>query len=368
MECAPPKDSDKCKEFIIDLDTPPTNRWAEIGRIYGDNIKEAIKLTTGTLPSEVINIADFLGKELETLLPSPYKEEIQGFADVIGIPVGELFFLNLAYDLTAHCTSIVAQTSDGKILHARNLDTPRDPGFQKLMGVTRKSTFIVHFQEQGKTIYSGVTTAGYIGLLTGQKPNTFTITLDERRTGNVWLNIMELLKDHPGASVGLVIRDTLADPDINFEGVVEKLTYIPLIAACYFIIGGINPGEGAVITRDRKEAVQPLSNGVWRLNSSPGQWYVLETNNDHWTKLPNIQPPNSNKDSYDRQNTGDKTMNDIGQENMNPTALIKVLSTPPVYNQSTLYTAVMSAAEPSLFTAWIRFPKASSSKKGCVVL
>ena len=366
MECPSPKDSEKCKEFIIDLDTIPTNRWAEIGRIYGDDIKENIKLTIATLPSEVVKIADFLGKKLESLLPSPYKEEIQGFADVVGIPVGELFFLNLVYDLTAHCTSIVAQTSDGKVLHARNMDTPRD--LLKHMGVSRKSTFIVHFQEQSKMVYSGVTAAGYIGLFTGQKPNTFTITLNERRTGNVWLNIIELLEDHPGASVGLVIRDTLADPNINFEGVVEKLTYIPLIAACYFIIGGINPGEGAVITRDRKEAVQPLSNGVWRLNSSLGQWYVLQTNNDHWTKLPNIQPPNSNKDSYVRQNTGDKTMNDIGQENMNPTALVKVLSTPPVYNHTTMYTAVMSAAEPSLFTAWVRFPEASPSKKGCVVL
>lgn len=31
-----------------------------------------------------------------------------------------------------------------------------------------------------QTVYSGITYVGYVGLVTGQRPNAFTITLDER--------------------------------------------------------------------------------------------------------------------------------------------------------------------------------------------
>ena len=75
--------------------------------------------------------------------------------------------------------------------------------------------------------------------------------------------------------------------------------------------------------------------------------------NDHWTQLPNIQPPDSNKDSYERKEAGDKAMMEFGKDKMSPDTLFQVLSTKPVYNESTLYTAVMSAADSSVFSAWI---------------
>ena len=350
-------DDKKCKEFIIDLDAPPADRWNEVAAEYGSDIKEAIKITVEGFPDIAVKIADFFGKELSELLPSFYREELDGLSQAIGVPVGEVFFYNLAYDITAHCTSVVTETSDGKILHARNLDMPRDAAFQRLVEISRKTVIAVSFRKQGVEVYSGVTTAGYLGLLTGQKPGAFTITLNERRTGSEWLNIIELLRDQPGSGVSLVIRDALSDPAMDFQGVVQKMTYIPLIAACYITIGGVNPGECVVITRDRKEAVQPLSNGVWKLDAASDQWYLLETNNDHWTQLPNIQPPDSNKDSYERKEAGDKAMMEFGKDKMSPDALFQVLSTKPVYNESTLYTAVMSAADSSVFSAWIRFPK-----------
>jgi len=41
---------------------------------------------------------------------------------VLGVEVGEIVMMNLFYELVAQCTSIVAETPDGKIYHARNLD------------------------------------------------------------------------------------------------------------------------------------------------------------------------------------------------------------------------------------------------------
>ena len=37
-----------------------------------------------------------------------------------------------------------------------------------------------HFYFDVQTVYSGVTYAGYVGLITGMKPTGFSMTLDER--------------------------------------------------------------------------------------------------------------------------------------------------------------------------------------------
>lgn len=66
------------------------------------------------------------------LIMQPYQDEIQvaifgiifqflqGIADELGCNLGQLAFLNIFYELSRFCTSIVAQTSDNKDLyHAR---------------------------------------------------------------------------------------------------------------------------------------------------------------------------------------------------------------------------------------------------------
>src|SRR5690606_5043048 len=54
--------------------------------------------------------------------PTEYAAEIVGCAEQLGIPYGWLTLMNLGYEVSDACTSIVAQTMDGRILHARNLD------------------------------------------------------------------------------------------------------------------------------------------------------------------------------------------------------------------------------------------------------
>lgn len=348
----PPK-----KEFVVNLDSKEERRWDEIGRAYATDIKKVTELfKSGTcqfpgLPKEMIgDTLEYLGKNLEMLLPSPYKEELQGLAEVTGVPIGDLFFTNLGYDLTANCTSIVSQTTDGKIFHARNLDLP--PEFEPILAVSRDLVITVHFRKDGKIIYSGVTTAGYIGLVTGQKPRSFTITHNGRRTGYTWLDVLERLQEFPGAEVGLVIRDALADPDITFYRAMDKMKDVPLIASSYITIAGMQAGEGVVITRDREGVTKPYE-GVWKLDADSGIWYVVQTNNDHWTEPPNLQPPSVvGSDSYQRQKDAVKHMYELGRCNIDPKELFDVLSKPLTLNSRTIYTSVMSAAEPSLLKTW----------------
>jgi hypothetical protein len=90
----------------------------------------------------------------------------------------------------------------------------------------------------------------------------------------------------------------LMENDTTFDAALARLSNQDLIAPAYFILGGVNGDQGAVVTRFQEKLVD-----VWRLNaSSPGieQWYLLETNYDHWTP-----PPASD----DRRTPGMRAMN-----------------------------------------------------------
>ena len=183
---------------------------------------------------------------------------------------------------------------------------------------------------------------GYIGLLTGQRPNAYTITLDQRNTGDWWMNALEALVAGTHGIAAFHIRDTLADASLSFDDAISNLAYKPLIAPCYLIVGGVDSREGAVITRDRIAALD-----IWRLDAFNGRWYLVETNYDHWKP-----PPKSD----DRRDPANRAMNETGRENLNVSSLFHVLSTPPVLNDGTTYTVTMSASIPELYSTWIRYP------------
>ena len=132
---------------------------------------------------------------------------------------------------------------------------------------------------EGKIAYSGITFAGYIGILTGQKPLAFTVSLDERDRGYVWENILQLLLAK-ATPVGFFLRSLLANENSNFEYAVQQISNVEMIAASYIIVGGINIGEGAVITRARTKALD-----VWKLNVSEGR-YVYIVNWSCCTNVP----------------------------------------------------------------------------------
>ncbi len=49
-------------------------------------------------------------------------------------------------------------------------------------------------------------------------------------------------------------------------------------------------------------------------------------------------------------------MNEMGQNNLTAVGLYNVLSTPPVLNDGTLYTTIMSASNASLYYSMVRVP------------
>ena len=333
------------KRYTVNLDLPPEQRWVEVVRDHEQSLTQLIQMVKSSLPSKVASLVAKFGDDVNKYMPSPYGAEMVGIANAVNITVSDVILGNVLYELTAYgskrsdrstpkmCTSIVAQTINGTIYHGRNLDY----SFPDLL---RDLTIIVDFVQDGNTVYTGTTFAGIVGLYTGQKPNAYTVSVDQRNQGYWWMNALEALLAGTHGITSLKIRDAVADKEMSFETVVDFLVTGRLIAPSYIIVGGTKAGEGVVITRDRM-----TTKDLWRLDPDNGRWYLVETNYDHW------QPPPT---SDDRRNPAIKAMDETTRGGLNATSLFKVMSTPPVLNRGTTYTVVMSAAMPEIYNSWIR--------------
>ena len=345
------KDNDAipAQRFTIDLDLPPRDRWAEVTKAYESGIESLLNLMKSEVNQDVKDAIFGISRDMKKYVPYPYNEEIIGIAKRLGNSTLEDVLLgNLFYELVAYkernktesgkygisCTSIVAETLNKTIFHARNLDFP-------FVDILRNVTVTVDFRKEGKISYTGTTFAGQVGIFTGQRPHKYTISLDERHQGSFWMNIADGLSDGLNSVVAFHIRDVLSQDDFSFHDAVVFMADKPLIAPGYVIMGGARSGEGVVITRDRTALVD-----LWKLDVSKDSWYVLETNYDRWT----TPPP-----SDDRRDPAIKAMDSMTRANVSIEELYNVLSSPPVFNNKTTYTTVMSAAHPAIYKTWIRF-------------
>ena len=328
--------------YTVSLDDPPQEMWAHVVSDYAELYPLLLQELYNIIPKPIVEGITSVAAVLDHFIPQPYADEIRGIAKYTNSSVGETLMGNLAYDFTAFhhgsitekgaCTSILAIDNNGTLIHGRNLDYT----FKDLI---RNFTVNVQFQSKGQTIFTATTFAGMVGVFTGMRPGGLSISLDQRNTGEIWSNFYDAVKTGFHGMVGVVLRETLADPSLSYNDAVSRLTQVRLIAPCFLIIGGAN-GEGVVITRDRSKAID-----VWQLNESES-WYLVETNYDHW-KAP---PPNDN-----RRDPAIKKLEDIGRSKITADSLYQVLSTPPVLNNSTSYTTVMSSGSHYYYNV-IRYP------------
>jgi N-acylethanolamine-hydrolysing acid amidase len=331
--------------YEINLEDPPEERWKDIAIRFGPqmaSLNEYIRNMMRISNPIGLVMMDIMGAELGNHFPDPYAKELEGFVKYSNITAGEIVLWNVLYETTAYyhggatngdrgCTGVVARMSDGTIIHGRNLDYG--------IGLLRDMAINVVFKKGNEIVYTGTTFAGYIGLMTAQKPNKFTISMNERDKGSWEQNDVVAMATGTAGLIALKIRDILNDPGVDFEKAITLISNSQFIAPCYVILGGLRDNEGAVITHNRSSA------DVWRLDDN--NWYLVETNYDHLD-----QPPASD----DRRDPAINMMDDIGKDGINNSSLYNVLSKPPVLNDGTIFSVVMSASQPSLYNGWIRQP------------
>ena len=126
----------------INLDLPAEERWVEALKPYAKYAPIAIKALKTKIPPTVFPLAEKLATIIDKHFPEPYPDEMRGVAKAWNVSFADVILLNIAYDLTAYCTSIVAQDTKGNIVHGRNLDYQFSEMFRNL-------TFMVDFQRKG---------------------------------------------------------------------------------------------------------------------------------------------------------------------------------------------------------------------------
>jgi len=333
-------------KYIINLDLPPKQRLLEVcsNPTFQNVTKYMVNLVMSVLPNN--------GKYLEILgtylnqyyFPTDFAQEIQGCASVFGLSTGILSIINLGYEVTDACTSIVAQTKDGTILHARNMDFFYGMAFTEGL---KLMCYQADYQKGGKTFFHATTFAGYVGVLSGMKPKSFSISIDTRfypeGVYEVFYEIIAAIVERNASLVSFLTREVL-ERENNFEAAVENLSNDELIADVYYIVGGVSKNQGAVISRNRINATD-----VWILDDTEGRWYEVETNYDHWTTPP----------FYDNRVTpANEAMDEMGQNNLSLDGMMQVLSVKPVLNLQTTFTTLACSADGTYrsYTRYCQYP------------
>nr|6DY3_B Chain B, N-acylethanolamine-hydrolyzing acid amidase beta-subunit [Caenorhabditis elegans]6DY3_D Chain D, N-acylethanolamine-hydrolyzing acid amidase beta-subunit [Caenorhabditis elegans]6DY3_F Chain F, N-acylethanolamine-hydrolyzing acid amidase beta-subunit [Caenorhabditis elegans]6DY3_H Chain H, N-acylethanolamine-hydrolyzing acid amidase beta-subunit [Caenorhabditis elegans] len=215
------------------------------------------------------------------------------------------------------CTSIVAQNSAGQIIHGRNLD-------YDMTELLKNITIHVDFVRNGTIQYSGLTFALYNGVLTGQRPGEYSVSLNARYSGAYIDNILMEFYTKFKRPVSFFIRDVLEN-QATYTEAVDAFSRTHLFSPSYIIVAGIKKNEGVVISRNRWSAAN-----VYPLNVDANQWFLVETNFDNWKKQ-----------GDDRRITAIQKLKELGRRNFDEKSMVEVLSTVPVRNNLTVFSTVM---------------------------
>ncbi|CAF1137068.1 unnamed protein product [Rotaria sordida] len=347
----PPKPERAVPTYVVSLDDPPMERWNQVATAFKTEIIDILAFFKAFIVEInpnlkfLLNLIDDKLPAVADTLPAPYGDEMKGISQATGLPLGEIVLYNIFYEASALCTSMVAQNQYGNVFHVRNLDFGVFFGWDMLNNswiLTEKlRTLIIqiNFTRNGEVLFKTTNFAGFIGVLTGLKPNVFSASVNSRvslQGGYEGLIEWIFNINRNQSFITFVIRDLLTKAE-SFDSVVSNLTETELIAPCYYIVGGPKAGQGVVITRDRTKTVN-----ITRLGKD-NLWFVIETNYDNWKKQPIFD---------DRLTPCIKCMKIKGQDDVTFESLFNVLSSRPMLNTLTVYSTLMELSTGRYETYW----------------
>lgn len=343
----------------VDLDKPPRLRWEGVMTANRAAARKTIMYLFSKLPTSIHAEVDKLVLEGDERLPEWAREEMRGVAEILNVTLADVLLVNLFFEITPFCTSIVTQSSStGHVYHARNMDFGL--GMPALSENLRNIAVDVEFIRGGKPAFVTTTFAGYIGAATGMRLNQvglFSITVNEREmTGpvpvpNIFksvLNLINALMTTDAYPVTWAVREILEDDSayVSFDAAVSALSTRPLATQMYLTIGGTVAGEGVVLTRDHNKLLD-----TWRMNATSGGWYLVQTNYDHWLPMPVWD---------NRKKPAEKALDEVGADAVTDEVVYdSVLSRDPVLNRLTVYSTTMFCEE-GKYASFVRICDACS--------
>eukprot|EP01084_Bolivina_argentea_P159123 277154_1 len=296
----PPPANRSLETFVIDLDANAADRWTEPTTKYKDMIVSVVELTIGApymFPFR--EMVDKAGVDsLLARLPNDWGDEITSIAKIIAMSKTDVFLYNLAYALMGFCTSIVTEDNNGNIFHGRNLDFGLWPAVNwtdwqwDLTTDLKEILFMVNFTKNGEVLYQTVTYGGFIGVHTGMKTNVMTLSVDTRFDDNYDKYITEWIEDPTDTNELLVMTTRYVLENQNsYSDAITYLKTVPMVCPAYIIVGGLNAGEGVVLSYGPNMTLfdewgYPNGMTLPQNNTAQSPFYILETNYDHWDQPP----------------------------------------------------------------------------------
>lgn len=370
--------------FDINLDERPRLRWRAVATAYAEQLgqlaawQEAVAAGTyiqkkasgaggrrrakrsrkqAKIDAAEYEIARFASAEAKALLEQLSKsgppamkevvEELQGVADAAGVEMHTLAMLSLQYEAYCACTAVVAPTEDGHLALARTLDWE----FPEIKALN----IDIRVHRGKRLLYTATTWAGFIGILTAQRPERYALAVnfrergpDEEKAEQAWSGCGG---DMP-LPVGLAMRLAL-ERCSTYAEFVEDVATMPLMAPCYCMVASASR-EGVQITRCGGTLGE-----LQRRSVGDGTTYLVQANMDHWDR----DPENDTQESLLRCKRAEEMLHaSLARGCITDVDLWALLSEPPIYDpDTTLYCSVMNPAV-GLFRSVMFLPEAIEEK------
>ena len=228
---------------IVNLDLPPNERWLFL-RMYKKEINELIQCYLNDFTG-----AEFIFESIELyknqFISESYVQEIQSIATIADFSENEILVANLYYDILKlyfGCTAF-AIWNGAEMFHARNLDWHTDEN------ILSTHSMIFDYQKEGKTVFKTVGWPGFVGALSGIKPQKFGITLNA---------VLSEDQAELALPISFLLRDVLETCN-SFEEAKERLENTAIICDCLLLLSGIKSDEKVVIERTPKRTETRIS-------------------------------------------------------------------------------------------------------------
>jgi len=319
--------------YVVDLDSPAEQHFQAIVADHKEELSALLAFLTKAIPPKLLPLAEKVAADLDFAFGPTVAAELRGIAESADFELGQIVLLNVLYELTAFCTSILAVEPDGTLLHARNLDYGLPHDLQEV-------TVQVSFVRSGKPVFTATTFAGFAGVLTGMSP-VFSVTVDEWNTGAAWENAFSGLLEG-GKAVTFVIRELLEDPNMTYAQAAHTLATQHLIAPSFLTVGGIGANETAIITRNRMNA-----ENITTLET------VAHTDHPFAIVITNYPTNQPDPPSDPRRTFALHHLEAITGPDLDPSSLLSVISTPPVLNKGTVY-SILACVQTQQYLTYLR--------------
>mmetsp|Transcript_79589 Transcript_79589/g.170671 ORF Transcript_79589/g.170671 Transcript_79589/m.170671 type:complete len:427 (-) Transcript_79589:146-1426(-) len=326
----------------IDLDLPPEKRWVEFASKHRDQIigraRGAGVLYERMLGPEVTAawvsaapMSDDMRAEFNSLVRTVNHSAVTFSRLVI------LDFWQAVHAPSFGCTGMLMAQSDGTVIHGRNVDYEVDLMLKAALETHADPTsggdmFDGTFVRGGKPIASFLGFPGGLGTHTGIRYGGYTFNSNARVKGNNQTENLLNMQLRGSLNFPWVARRVLTEIP-TWEGAVEEFKNTNFNAPNYFIFGGVEPYQGAVVTKD-SGSTKPLPGtpDVQYLSKETGAWHLVQTNDDL------LEPPDDN-----RRGTALNILSTKQQSQVDENFVLNQMTTAPVFNSDTLLTWIGNA-------------------------